>query len=75
LGNSLIKQAVPSAKDPSDILNLIDCSIIQEQNTNKENVSKHHSYDSMEMACLFYDPKTKILEYSHANRPFVLVRN
>jgi len=74
--NSNIRKLVNTAEEPSDIVLWLDVMFMDLYNQGiglEENNLKRR--DSIDLACLYFDPQTNILEYSLSSRPIVLVRD
>lgn len=75
-GSATVRQFLPTAKEPSDIINGLDCKFMEQYwETKESNTDIIKTEDSMDIACVFYDPQTRILEYSLSSRPIILLRN
>lgn len=61
-----------AVKSPEHALNLINDGIVDTLKQQEVNVN---SYDGMDIAMCAYNKKTKVLDYSGAYRPLIIVRN
>lgn len=70
-----IKNLSKIAQKPSDIINWLDCKFMENYSTGLEtSPEKNHLNDSMDVACVFYTPETRLLEYSISSRSILLLR-
>lgn len=72
LGKSNIKEIVEKVDNPNEIIDYLDVSFNEYQKETRP--IDGYMWDSMDVACVFYNPDTKILKYSSALRPFFIVR-
>ncbi len=64
--------SVMKARNSEDILNKLNAGVIQ---TLSENTHEQQVMDGMDLALLVFDSKRKVVEFSGANNPLVLVRD
>lgn len=72
LGKTDIQQIFDKVDGPNQIIDHLDNQFLDLQKKSK--FKDHMMHDSMDIACIFYDTKTKILDFSSAFRPIFIFR-
>lgn len=71
LGKSNIQQIYDKAESPDEIIDYMDKHFLD---LHKKSTSDTNSLDAMDIVCIFYDPETKIMDFSSALMNIFIIR-